>query len=68
MITNNLKIKSVILCPCCKKGKIIAFKSASGTSSVVCAVCKNFIIVDYDGMTAYKGEAQKGAYRMMGHK
>lgn len=33
------KVKGVISCPICKKGKVIAYESASGKSSVGCHNC-----------------------------
>jgi len=61
---NRLSVKGAIPCPCCLKEKIIAYRGASGKSSVRCRNCGKFILVDYDKMTAILVKAHKGAYKI----
>ena len=48
----GIKTKGVIKCPCCRKGKIVAYEDAAGKSSIQCGKCHTFLLVDYDKMTA----------------
>ncbi len=57
------KIKGVIICPICHKGKIIAYEGSSGKASVGCTKCKSFLLVDYDKMEASRTEQCKDAYK-----
>lgn len=59
------KVKGVIPCPICKKGKVIAYESASGKSSVGCHNCGRYLLVDWDKMTAIENKACKDAYKMV---
>lgn len=59
------KVKGVIPCPICKKGKVIAYESASGKSSVGCHNCGRYLLVDWDKMIAVENKACKDAYKMV---
>ena len=59
------KVKGVIPCPICKKGKVIAYESASGKSSVGCHNCGRYLLVDWDKLTAVENKACKNAYKMV---
>lgn len=49
----------IIKCPICKKGKFVDVDHSSGKNSVACSVCKQFIVLDWDKMTATAGEKIK---------
>lgn len=59
------KIKGVILCPICKKEKVIAYEGASGKSSVRCHNCGRYFLIDWDAMTAKENKPCKNAYKMI---
>ncbi|MGF7011625.1 hypothetical protein M2145_001046 [Lachnospiraceae bacterium PF1-21] len=57
------EVKGVILCPICKKGKVVAYNSASGESSIRCDICKNLVLLNYSTMTAERNEPEKGLFK-----
>ena len=59
------KVKGVISCPICKKGKVIAYESASGKSSVGCHNCGRYLLADWENMTAGENNACKKAKKMV---
>ena len=59
------KTKGVIKCPCCRKGKIVAYEDAAGKSSIECGKCHAFLLVDYDKMTAEPTSREKEVYKMV---
>lgn len=61
----GIKTKGVIKCPCCRKGKIVAYEDAAGKSSVECGKCHAFLLVDYDKMTAEPTLREKEVYKMI---
>ena len=61
----RIKTKGVIQCPCCRKGKIVAYESAAGKSSIECGICHTFLLVDYDKMTAEPNLREKDVYKMV---
>lgn len=52
--------KGTIKCPICKKGKVVAYASAAGESSIQCGRCRMFMLVNYDTMTATAIQPEKG--------
>lgn len=61
----GIKAKGVIKCPCCRKGKIVAYEDAAGKSSIQCGKCHAFLLVDYDKMTAEPTSREKEVYKMV---
>lgn len=57
--------KGAIKCPCCRKGKIVAYEGAAGKSSIECGRCHSFLLVDYDKMTAEVTSQKKDVYKMV---
>lgn len=51
--------KRTIKCPICNKGKFVDIYHSSGKNSVACSFCRQFIILDWDKMTATEGEKIK---------
>lgn len=39
----GIKTKGVIKCPCCSKGKILAYEDAAGKSSIHCSKCYTYL-------------------------
>ena len=48
-----------IKCPICNKGKFVDIYHSSGQNSVACEKCHQYIILDWDRMTAKPGEKIK---------
>lgn len=61
----RIKAKGVIQCPCCRKGKIVAYEGAAGKSSIECGKCHAFLLVDYDKMIAELNLREKEVYKMV---
>lgn len=61
----GIKTKGVIICPCCRKGKIVAYEDAAGKSSIQCGKCHTFLLVDYDKMTAEPTSQEKEVHKMV---
>lgn len=61
----GITTKGAIKCPCCRKGKIVAYEGASGKSSIECGKCHAFLLIDYDKMTAELTQGEKGVYKMI---
>lgn len=61
----GIKTKGVIRCPCCKKGKIVAYEGAAGKASIECGKCHVFLLVNYDEMTATPNSQEKEVYKMI---
>lgn len=61
----GIKTKGVIKCPCCRKGKIVAYEGAAGKSSIQCGKCHVFLLVDYDKMIAEPTSQEKEVYKMV---
>ena len=57
----GIKTKGVIKfkCPCCRKGKIVAYEDAAGKSSIQCGRCHAFLLVNYDKMIAEPTSREK---------
>lgn len=51
--------QKIIKCPICQKGKFVDIDHSSGKNSVVCSVCRQFIVLNWDEMTATTGEKIK---------
>lgn len=60
--------RGVIQCPCCSKGKILAYEGVAGKSSIQCSKCHVFLLVDYDKMTAKQTLRKKEVYKMVVNK
>lgn len=56
MIKEKLR---TIKCPICGKGKFVDIDHSSGRNSVVCDKCHQFIVLDWDNMTAKPGNKIK---------
>jgi DNA-directed RNA polymerase subunit RPC12/RpoP len=52
MNVTELKPKSVISCPECRKRIVFIYSDALGISSIQCVKCKSTVLVDYDGLKA----------------
>ena len=61
----GIKTKGVIKCPCCRKGKIVAYEDAAAKSSIQCGKCHTFLLVDYDKMTAEPTLREREVYKMV---
>ncbi|MCM1236485.1 MAG: hypothetical protein NC489_40920 [Ruminococcus flavefaciens] len=61
----GIRTKGVIICPCCRKGKTVAYEDAAGKSSIQCGKCHAFLLVDYDAMTANPTMREKEVYKMI---
>lgn len=59
------KIKGVVLCPHCGKGKVVIYEGCKGQTSQGCPNCGGFFIVDSDTMKASASAKIKGASNMV---
>lgn len=48
-----------IKCPICGKGKFVDIYHSSGQNSVACEKCHQYIVLDWDKMTAKPGDKIK---------
>lgn len=56
------KIKGVVTCPHCGKGKVVVYEGGRGSASLECPHCRCYYIADADSMRAYAAEKIKGIY------
>ncbi len=61
----RIEVKGVIICPCCRKGKVVAYKGVAGKSSIECGKCHTFLLVDYDKMLAEPTLREREVYKMV---
>lgn len=55
-----LKIKGMILYPCCKSEKIVVYEGSSGKCSIKCPRCGHYAVFDYDNMDSNPGQTLRG--------
>lgn len=55
----NKEKPRTIKCPICGKGKFVDVFHSSGQNSVKCENCHQFILLDWDKMTAKAGDKIK---------
>ena len=46
------KMRGMIKCPYCQKGKVAAYEDLRGHASIQCSKCNRFILYDFDTLTA----------------
>ena len=51
------KMRGMIKCPFCKKGKVAAYTDTQGHASIQCPKCKQYGVYNFDTLTAEPGMA-----------
>ena len=46
------KMRGMIKCPCCRKGKVAVYEDSRGHASIQCPKCNRFGLYDFDTLTA----------------